>query len=265
MLSNCSTGGTTLVQQQNTTLFPIDYTSQSFFLQSATPEEKSEISTHRPMRVKGDFIDLLNEHPKKLFGKNHRIQVINASCPADSILSSKEIADIQINKEKEKKVLDSIKDMCDRDTKLKSKYLYNRKLINQYALSNVKKAKEDNYSVVFPLKKNFVSCDFGKDMTIETDPKDYTKKVVLYQNGIPDPVITCKSARGGLYSSLSQKDLSDLTSSYNSNIQLKEINTSQFYKTPRKKVHFEIGESIKKPIVYESIKRSTIRKKTNYK
>lgn len=265
MLSNCSTGGTTLVQQQNTTLFPIDYTSQSFFLQSATPEEKSEISTHRPMRVKGDFIDLLNEHPKKLFGKNHRIQVINASCPADSILSSKEIADIQINKEKEKKVLDSIKDMCDRDTKLKSKYLYNRKLINQYALSNVKKAKEDNYSVVFPLKKNFVSCDFGKDMTIETDPKDYTKKVVLYQNGIPDPAITCKSARGGLYSSLSQKDLSDLTSSYNSNIQLKEINTSQFYKTPRKKVHFEIGESIKKPIVYESIKRSTIRKKTNYK
>ena len=265
MLSNCSTGGTTLVQQQNTTLFPIDYTSQSFFLQSATPEEKSEISTYRPMRVKGDFIDLLNEHPKKLFGKNHRIQVINASCPADSILSSKEIADIQINKEKEKKVLDSIKDMCDRDTKLKSKYLYNRKLINQYALSNVKKAKEDNYSVVFPLKKNFVSCDFGKDMTIETDPKDYTKKVVLYQNGIPDPVITCKSARGGLYSSLSQKDLSDLTSSYNSNIQLKEINTSQFYKTPRKKVHFEIGESIKKPIVYESIKRSTIRKKTNYK
>ena len=132
--------------------------------------------------------------------------------------------------------------------------------------------KSNNYSIVFPMKNNYVSRDFGNNIVIEKDPYDDTNKVMLIQNGFSFVDKSPKTTRAQHLTSRSENDitLDSTTSRYNStcirtSYQLKEINSSQFYKTPTKAKNIDatrqMKDNLKMPIVYECINKSERRGK----
>ena len=75
----------------------VNYTSQSFFIDKELKDnlinsKNYDISTHNknilPMKMKGDFLSLIQQNPKILKQKNPRIQVTNATCDLNQIINN---------------------------------------------------------------------------------------------------------------------------------------------------------------------------------
>ena len=123
--------GMLLIENRKSIRQPRDYTSQSFFIDKDVVNgyKKDKNNNQLPMKMKGDFVSLIEQNPKILTQKNPRIQVTNATCDLNQILNDdnkdNELTSEIINDEIEKlensfiinknKVLNKIIQNCDKD------------------------------------------------------------------------------------------------------------------------------------------------------
>ena len=91
--NNKQNGGLTLIQAKREVQKPIDYTSQSFFLNKKSNNliernSKTQNDNYLPMKMKGDFSSLISNNTNLSKLKNPRIQVTNTTCDLEQILES---------------------------------------------------------------------------------------------------------------------------------------------------------------------------------
>ena len=134
--------GIHLEEVKSENLKPIIYTSQSFIIDKNTindiQKELPQLSFYKninnkyPMKMKGDFGELINKNKDLLKNKNPRIQITNATCeleqfsPPDTSKTNTNINNINIlnlnpnisinmNKTYKKKDLKKVVKNCDKD------------------------------------------------------------------------------------------------------------------------------------------------------
>ena len=235
--------GMLLVQNRKVTRQPVNYTSQSFFIDKNTVNDYGKqnlnnknninIANQLPMTMKGDFISLIEQNPKILSQKNPRIQVTNATCDLDQIINNDnndELNDEEVNDEIDKlkdsfivdnnKVLNKVIENCDKD-------LYS-------SLKPYNSKKDKWYSVSIPLNdNNEAKWEFLNNIKGERD-KNNLNKFELIQNEadpnkkeeIPEEKYCTRTFKPTNTEKRPKKNIKD--NSY----KLQEMNYSQFYRTP---------------------------------
>ena len=263
---NNSISGVSLIETTNEKLQSIKYTSQSFVIKKDSNNilERRNISLSKnPMRMKGDFEDLIETIPNNNFNKNQRIQITNAQYPINHIINN-EINIENIEFENEKKVrnyiMEKIVEKGDND-------IYS----NRYKIPNKKNKHKKTFSISFPIKPNN-STKFGIYNILGERNKNDSDKFELIHEG--KYLISSHSAQDiNIKKSISPKSNNKNIIEYKPmkiTYKLKELNSSQFYHFSSRsdeKLIQEKNESlelIKRPFIYSILKKSINKDRKNY-
>ena len=268
--------GETLIQREKVINEPRNYTSQSFFidknLQNNLINSKNyDINSYNknilPMKMKGDFLSLIEQNPKILEQKNPRIQVTNATCDLDQIINNEntddELAQEEIEDEIEKlndnfiinknKVLSKVIKNCDKDL---------------YEAQKPFRVKKDKwYSVGIPLNNNEAKWEFLNNIKGERSKNNINKFELIQKEG--EPIKEDISFNRG---SAIKRRYDNTTKNRDSSFKLREINFMQYYRSPikNKKNNEEEKEIIrygryrkihKKQITQTSFTTSSVKKR----
>ena len=216
----------------------VNYTSQSFFIDKELKDnlinsKNYDISTHNknilPMKMKGDFLSLIQQNPKILKQKNPRIQVTNATCDLNQIINNDntdtELNTEEINSEVQKlndnyiidnnKVLSKVIDNCDKDLYESQKPFYTKK--------------DKYYSVGIPLNNNEAKWEFLNNIKGERGKNNTNKFELIQREKIP-------IREESKYNKRSLLNKSNISTARNidTSFKLKEINYMQYYRSPLK-------------------------------
>jgi hypothetical protein len=253
-LNNSVTGGMNLKEAKIENIKPIVYTSQSFFIDKNTLTPRSlenpspnvsyykNINNKYPMTMKGDFSKLIEKNPDLLKQKNPRIQVTNATCDLgqfserdlDYINYNNPYMDKKLKKQLKKNELSKIVQSCDKDIYQSQKPYETQK--------------QKWISMSIPLKNDVAKWEFLNGLKGQRY-KNTTNKFELIQKQKNRQKVV-ESKRG---LSNKSKSLSKITeeSAGNNNVQynLREMNYSQYYKSPIRKKIDEEDSAISSPTV----------------
>ncbi len=256
--------GEYLIQNKKTIRQPRNYTSQSFFIDKNNANNITsnnyQVNTHNtnqlPMTMKGDFVSLIEQNPKILQQKNPRIQVTNATCDLNQIINNEntedELNSEEVNYEMDKlnnnfiidknRVLSKVIKNCDKDL---------------YASQRPFRAKKDQwYSVSIPLNDNEAKWEFLGNIKGERDKNNLNKFELIQKEADPikeenedveNKTYSRKTLRSDKKSD--KKNQSKQDSAY----KLREMNYSQFYRSPIKTPN--IVEEEEKNLIGNRIKR----------
>ena len=255
--------GETLVQKEKVIGEPRNYTSQSFFIDknlknNLINSKNYEINSYNknilPMKMKGDFLGLIEQNPKILEQKNPRIQITNATCNLDQIINNEntdnELDPEEINNEIEKlngnfiinknKVLSKVIKNCDKDL---------------YASQNPYKVKKDKwYSVGIPLNNNEAKWEFLNNIKGERGKNNMNKFELIQKEAEP-----MKEDITYIKRSTNKKSNLNTTRDRDTSFKLREINFLQYYRSPKK---FQMNEEKNNEIIrYDRLR--IFRKKQN--
>ena len=228
-----------LIETKKETKTPINYTSQSFFIDKnlSNPlnnKNDYQVSTHitnqLPMTMKGDFISLIEENPKILKQKNPRIQVTNATCELEQIIDEDKDLDEDFGPE----------EIDTEITKLKSNYNISKNKIITKVIQNCdhdlyaskkpfKSKKSPWYSVSIPLNENEAKWEFLNNIQGEREKTNLNKFELIQEekNTIEMPTISPEK----------DKTINPRLPRFENkraNYRLREINYTQFYRSPIK-------------------------------
>ena len=262
--------GEYLIQKIKVISQPRNYTSQSFFIDKNNGNNVStsnyQLNTHNtnqlPMTMKGDFVSLIEQNPKILTQKNPRIQVTNATCDLKEIINNEntdeELNSEEVNYEMDKlnnnfvidknKVLSKVIKNCDKDL---------------YASQRPFRAKKDQwYSVSIPLNDNEAKWEFLNNIKGERDKNNLNKFELIQKENEPikeeneekeEQPYSRKTFR-------SEKKSDKKNPKENTTYKLREMNYSQFYRSPmRTPSKFEEEE---KSLIANRIRRPGERQNT---
>ena len=257
--------GEYLIQNRKIIKKPRNYTSQSFFIDKATVNNLTKnnnnyhLNTHNtnhlPMTMKGDFISLLEQNPKILYQKNPRIQVTNATCELNQIINNENTEDDlkpeEVNDEMDKlnknyiinknRVLRKVIKNCDKDL---------------YASQKPFKAKKDQwYSVSIPLSDNEAKWEFLNNIRGERDKNNLNKFELIQKEEEPIKEENEESKTPNKTIRNEKKLPRYRDTSY----KLREMNYTQFYKTP---IRTPLPEEEDRNLIGNRIKRPGDRHKT---
>ncbi len=208
-----------------------NYTSQSFFIDKNLLKSNYQVNSHNPsqlpMTMKGDFISLIQKNPKILSQKNPRIQVTNATCDLNEIGYSETTEDELISDQNNKKnnnfnidrnkVLSKVIKNCDKDL---------------YAAQKPFRVKKDQwYSVSIPLKNDEAKWEFLNNIKGERE-KNTLNKFELIQKE-PEPIKE-EGDNENPYNTKTFKTDKKRTLNRDTSYKLREMNYSQFYRSPMK-------------------------------
>ena len=256
--------GEYLIQNKKTIRQPRNYTSQSFFIDKNNANNITsnnyQVNTHNtnqlPMTMKGDFVSLIEQNPKILQQKNPRIQVTNATCDLNQIINNEntedELNSEEVNYEMDKlnnnfiidknRVLSKVIKNCDKDL---------------YASQRPFRSKKDQwYSVSIPLNDNEAKWEFLGNIKGERDKNNLNKFELIQKEADPikeenedveNKTYSRKTLRSDKKSD--KKNQSKQDSAY----KLREMNYSQFYRSPIKTPN--IVEEEEKNLIGNRIKR----------
>ena len=248
--------GVTLIQNFKETKQPRNYTSQSFFIDKnivnnlAKNNNNYQLNSHNPnqmpMTMKGDFVSLIGQNPKILAQKNPRIQVTNATCDLNEIINNENNTDTdEMNTEEMNSEID----------KLKNNYIIDKNKVLTKVIQNCDKdlyasqkpfvsKKEQWYSVSIPLNDNEARWEFLNNIKGERD-KNNLNKFELIQNEMDlnkkeDREKEKDKDKEEQYNTRTFKDLrtekkKPLTKeNKDTSYKLREMNFSQFYRSPNR-------------------------------
>ena len=263
---NNSISGVELIETTNEKLQSIKYTSQSFVIKKDSNNilEKRNMSLSKnPMRMKGNFEDLIETIPDNIFNKNQRIQITNAQYPINSIFTDEiNVENIELENPKEVRnyIMKKIVEKGDKD-------IYS----NRYKIPYKKDKHKKTFSISFPIKPNN-STKFGIYNILGERHKNDSDKFELIHEG--KYLMSSHSAQDiNVKKSISPEFKNKNTIEYKPmkiSYKLKELNSSQFYRfSPRndEKLLQEKSESldlIKRPFIYSILKKSVNKDRKNY-
>jgi hypothetical protein len=183
--------------------------------------------------MKGDFLSLIEKNPKILRQKNPRIQVTNATCDLDQIMNNEttedELNSEEVDYEMEKlnnnfvinksRVLSKVIKNCDKDL---------------YAAQRPFKVKKDQwYSVSIPLNDNEAKWEFLNNIKGERD-KNNMNKFELIQNEEEPVNVERDNVEINPYSTKTYRKNREKSANKDNSYKLREMNYSQFYRSPKK-------------------------------
>ena len=230
--------GETLIQREKVINEPRNYTSQSFFidknLQNNLINSKNyDINSYNknilPMKMKGDFLSLIEQNPKILEQKNPRIQVTNATCDLDQIINN-ENTDNELDQE----------EIDDEIEKLNDNFIINKNKVLSKVIKNCDKdlyeaqkpfrVKKDKwYSVGIPLNNNEAKWEFLNNIKGERGKNNINKFELIQKEG--EPIKEDISYNRG---SALKRRYDNTTKNRDSSFKLREINFIQYYRSPMK-------------------------------
>ena len=185
--------GINLIQNKKIIRQPRNYTSQSFFIDKNNKNNLAEnnyqinshIANHLPMTMKGDFVSLIEQNPNILAQKNPRIQVTNAMCDLDQIMSNE-------NTEEEL----NIDEMNSEISKLNNDFIINKNKVLSKVIKHCDKdlyssqrpfrtKKDEWYSVSIPLNDNEAKWEFLNNIKGERDKNNLNKFELMQKENEP--------------------------------------------------------------------------------
>ena len=249
--------GVNLIPNRKVIKQPRNYTSQSFFIDKNNgnniTNNNYQMATHKsnqlPMTMKGDFVSLIEQNPKIMAQKNPRIQVTNATCDLKEIINNEgtedELNPEEVNHEMNKlnnnylidknRVLSKVIKNCDKDL---------------YASQKPFKAKKDQwYSVSIPLNDNEAKWEFLNNIKGERDKNNMNKFELIQKEDEPIKEEIEENGTPLKRNRSEKKNIYNKDNSY----RLREMNYSQFYRSPLKTPKIEeeekslFGNRIKRP------------------
>ena len=234
--------GIHLEEVKSENLKPIIYTSQSFIIDKNTindiQKELPQLSFYKninnkyPMKMKGDFGELINKNKDLLKNKNPRIQITNATCeleqfsPPDTSKTNTNINNINIlnlnpnisinmNKTYKKKDLKKVVKNCDKDI-----YQPNK---------DYDKEKQRWISMSIPLDDDMANWEFLDSVKGIRKKNNINKFEIIQKN---------KFENNNTYNSYEIKDMNPKKKKFNENFdiknnqyQLTEMNYKTYYKS----------------------------------
>ena len=151
--------GVSLIETDNKKFIPIDYTSQSFFIDKEylnLQESRNEKTNNQPMQLKGDFEKLLDNNNMFMKNKsNTRIQITNAAYPVERLIQNElNKGNIRPDQENLREIIgENVVRKCDKD-------IYSNNDGNNKNSTSIRKSKDidfnKKYSMSFPIKENNV-------------------------------------------------------------------------------------------------------------
>ena len=230
--------GETLIQREKIIGQPRNYTSQSFFidknLQNNLVNSKNyDINSYNknilPMKMKGDFLSLIEQNPKILEQKNPRIQVTNATCDLGQIINN-ENTDNELNPE----------EIDDEIEKLNDNFIINKNKVLSKVIKNCDKdlyeaqkpfrVKKDKwYSVGIPLNNNEAKWEFLNNIKGERGKNNTNKFELIQKEGEPIKEDISYNRGIGL-----KRRYENTTKNRDTSFKLREINFMQYYRSPMK-------------------------------
>ena len=258
--------GETLVQKQKVIGEPRNYTSQSFFidknLQNNLVNSKNyDINSYNknilPMKMKGDFISLIEQNPKILEQKNPRIQVTNATCDLDQIINNEENTDNDLNPEEIDNEIEKLNDnFIINKNKVLSKVIKNCDN-DLYASQKPFKTKKDKwYSVGIPLNNNEAKWEFLNNIKGERGKNNMNKFELIQKESEPMKEDVNYNKRSG-----TKRNNVNTTKNKDISFKLREINFLQYYRSPMKSPRN--GDNAKEIIRYDRLRNPQKRQNTN--
>ena len=267
--------GEYLIQNKKVITQPRNYTSQSFFIDKNTANNLAsnnyQLNTNNtnqmPMTMKGDFVSLIEQNPKILAQKNPRIQVTNATCDLNQIMNNEntedELNSEEVNYEMDKlnnnfvidknKVLSKVIKNCDKDL---------------YASQKPFKTKKDQwYSVSIPLNDNEAKWEFLNNIKGERDKNNLNKFELIQKEKEPIKEEKEEKESGPYNTKTLRSDRKNINNNKENTYKLREMNYSQFYRSPMKSPKIEedekslIGNRIKRPGERQNTQRSFMKRR----
>ena len=258
--------GETLVQKKKVIGEPRNYTSQSFFidknLQNNLVNSKNyDINSYNknilPMKMKGDFISLIEQNPKILEQKNPRIQVTNATCDLDQIINNEENTDNDLNPEEIDNEIEKLNDnFIINKNKVLSKVIKNCDN-DLYASQKPFKTKKDKwYSVGIPLNNNEAKWEFLNNIKGERGKNNMNKFELIQKESEPMKEDVNYNKRSG-----NKRNNMNTTKNKDISFKLREINFLQYYRSPMKSPRN--GDNSKEIIRYDRLRNPQKRQNKN--
>ena len=217
--------------------------------------------------MKGDFVSLIEQNPKILAQKNPRIQVTNATCDLNQIMNNEntedELNSEEVNYEMDKlnnnfvidknKVLSKVIKNCDKDL---------------YASQKPFKTKKDQwYSVSIPLNDNEAKWEFLNNIKGERDKNNLNKFELIQKEKEPIKEEKEEKESGPYNTKTLRSDRKNINNNKENTYKLREMNYSQFYRSPMKSPKIEedekslIGNRIKRPGERQNTQRSFMKRR----
>ena len=227
--------GETLIQRQKVVGEPRNYTSQSFFIDKniENNSQKYDINSYNknilPMKMKGDFLSLIERNPKILKQKNPRIQVTNATCNLDQIINNEENTDNELNQDEIDNEIDKLNDnFVINKNKVLSKVIKNCDKDLYAAQKPFKVKKEKWYSVGIPLNNNEAKWEF-LNIKGERGKNDVNKFELIQKESEPIKEEVTYNKK-----SILKRNNINSTKNKDTSFKLREMNYIQYYRSPGK-------------------------------
>ena len=259
---NNTISGISLIENHNEKLNSIKYTSQSFVVSKDIKnniQNKNISLIKNPMKMKGNFEDLIENDYNNLYNKTQRIQITNAQYPINNIITNKD--DMKIDsKESRNYIMEKIIEKCDND-------IYSSKNNEQIKMKNKHKK---HFSISFPIKEDKTKFVFH-NLVGERNKNDSNKFELIQEskmliNSHSANNINLKRPFSPNSNRINKIEYKPLKITY----KLKELNTNQYYHTSRENDENKLLqdkkdclEIMQKPYVYSIIKKSLNREKKN--
>ena len=234
--------GEILIQKERLVREPRNYTSQSFFIDknlknNLIDSKNYSINSYNknilPMKMKGDFINLIEQNPKILEQKNPRIQVTNATCNLAQIINNDENEDNDLTQEEIANEIEKLNDnfIIDKN-KVLSRVIKNCDKDLYAAQATFKTKKDKYYSVGIPLNNNEAKWEFLGDIRGERG-KNNTNKFELIQK---EPQTMKEDLSYYKKTVIKRKNVGEGNNrrDKDNSFKLKEINFLQYYRSPMK-------------------------------
>ena len=185
------------------------------------------------MKMKGDFINLIEQNPKILEQKNPRIQVTNATCNLAQIINNDENEDNDLTQEEIANEIEKLNDnfIIDKN-KVLSRVIKNCDKDLYAAQATFKTKKDKYYSVGIPLNNNEAKWEFLGDIRGERG-KNNTNKFELIQK---EPQTMKEDLSYYKKTVIKRKNVGEGNNrrDKDNSFKLKEINFLQYYRSPMK-------------------------------
>ena len=260
-----------LKETKTENLKPIIYTSQSFFIDKKAMSPEAEqipsisyyknIANKFPMKMKGDFRKLIEKNPDILKQKNPRIQITNATCELEQFEERNKNAaylknlnllkinpNMNIKYKKKQKDLRKVVNNCDRDI-YESQIPYETQQQRWISMS-------------IPLKNDVAKWEFLNAVKGERHKNNANKFELIQKNKTSlnntynsKTVKLIEHKRGISNKSHSLSKISEDSIENNVQYNLREMNYSQFYRSPLNTYKNKMGEDILSPPPVKLIKR----------
>ena len=281
-INNSLVNGIKLEETKTENLKPIIYTSQSFFIDkkaiNPNAEEISSISLYKnitnkyPMKMKGDFRKLIEKNPDILKQKNPRIQITNATCELeqfeerDNILNVNDInllklnPNLNIKNKKKNKDLTEVVNNCDKDI-YDSQEPYDTQQQRWISMSIPLKNDVAKWEFLNAIKGKRLKNNVNKFEVIQQDILNYKKDTnnntsKNYNNKSVRSVKLIEHKKGLSNKSHSlSKILEDSIENNNVQYNLREMNYSQYYRSPLNTYHKRDRDDINSPPPVKLVKK----------